>query len=192
LAMFVAAGPSHFVDPFDRYMAAVKTTTMQPDLRQFASECGVDVAQVQPKFALGGNSWNPVKNLAKSVYDLESDYFTTGEFRNADQRHFVIVWSMDLETEIRFAYCFDQHGAIRFADSRVWEISQPDHTGWFFARRWIPNASGGLTPQSGGFYNLSGKPIPKPKLEEDEQKNIDWPGTANSLSDFNLPPELLR
>jgi hypothetical protein len=83
LAMFAAARSSHFVDPFDRYMTAVKTTTLQPGLRQFALECGVDIAQVQPKFALGGNSWNPVKNLAKSVYDLESDYFTTGEFRNA-------------------------------------------------------------------------------------------------------------
>jgi hypothetical protein len=192
--LFAASGPSvsHFVDPFDSYMAAVKANTLQPGLREFASECGVDLPQTARKFAIGGNSWQPVKNLPKSVYDLESDYFTTGEFRNSAERRFAVIWSMDLETEIRFSYCFDQKGVIQFADSRVWEISQPDHTGWSFARRWVLNEAGRLTPQPGKFYSLSGRPISKPKLEEDEQKHIDWSGAANSLGDLKLPAELLR
>ncbi len=194
LAMLVAAGPSHshFVDPFDRYISAVKGNTLQPQLKRYAEQCGVDTLAAHPKYALSGKEWLPVKDLPKTVYDLASDYFTTDEVRNASDRHFVVIWSMDLETEIRLSYCFDGKGSIQFMDSRVWEISSPENTGWSFERRWKPNASGQLKPQSGQFIGLDGKPIAIPKLEDDEQKHIDWPGSANTMRDLKLPPSLLR
>jgi hypothetical protein len=194
LVMLLAAGPSrsHFVDPFDRYISAVKATTLQPQLKKYAEECGVDTVAGQPRYALGGKEWLPVKDLPKSVYDLASDYFTTGEFWNAGDRHFVVIWSMDLETEIRLSYCFDGKGTIRFMDSRVWEISRPDNQGWSFERRWKPDASGHLMPQDGQFVGLDGKPIARPKLEDDEQKHIDWQGSASRLSDLKLPESLLQ
>jgi len=194
LALFAASGPSvsHFIDPFDQYMDAAKMNKLQPQLAALANECGVAGDAVHPKFAIRQGSWRSVGNFAKSVYDLESDYFTTGEVRNSGKHHFVIVWSADLGTEIRFAYCFDDDGSLRFAQSKVWSLSRPGNVGWAFERRWRMDGSGKLVPESGRFLSFSGKPIAKPKSEADEQTNIDWPGEAKNLADLKLPGSMLQ
>jgi hypothetical protein len=67
-------------DPFDRYLAAVKANHPDTSLRRFATQCKIDLSQVQPRFAVSsGGDWLYVKNLAKGLSSLESDFYSTAE-----------------------------------------------------------------------------------------------------------------
>jgi hypothetical protein len=194
LMMFTAPGSSHshFVDPFDVYMSGVKAGRPGRELSGYAAECQVPVAGVPSTYAIGGSEWKQVPSLSGAVRNLASDHFSTLQMWKSDRRRFVVVWSYDLEQEYRDSYCFGEDGALRFEDNRAWMFELPSGKGWSHLRRWTPDATGRLVANSGHFSTMDGNPIPKPRLDPDEQKNLEYHTDFKRLNDLKLPSAMLR
>ena len=191
LAMFAAAGSSHshFVDPFDAYMSGVVSKQPGRELSGFAAECRVPVIGVESTYDLDGEQ---VASLAKALKVLEKDNFTTFQVWKSGSRRFVVIWSYDLEQEYRSSYCFAEDGTLRFEDVRAWLFELPSGKGWSYLQRWAPDSSGRLVAQPGHFASMNGKPIPKPKLSADDEKNLEYHEDIKRLGDLKLPPSMLQ
>jgi hypothetical protein len=191
LAMFLASGPSrsHFVDPFDIYMSGVEAKQPGRELSGFAAECQVPVIGIDSTYDLDGEQ---VPNLTKAVKALEKDDFTTFQVWKSSHRRFVVIWSYDLEQQYRSSYCFTENGTLQFEDVRAWLFDLPSGKGWSHLQRWVPDSSGSLVAQPGYFSSMNGKPIPKPKLNADDEKNIGYHEDIEKLSDLKLPPSMVR
>jgi len=171
------ASPSQ--SPFDRYLDAVKNHRVEASELAFLRKCGVDASRASHVYGVSvGDSWTRSSNLAKAVYDTESDFFNSAEvwWQNG-QAKAVDFWalSLDVGSESNTIYCLDATSRIRFAQStNAYTPVDGGPGGWIYRQDVRYDSSGKFIGKSGHFVNAQGEIISRPKLGEDDKKNFDW------------------
>jgi hypothetical protein len=183
-------------DPFNRYLAGIKSNQPEAALVRFAGECGVDVSKSQARFAVGpGSSFTQVKNLAKGLKSIETDFYSTAEVWTAESRVLVEIWanSDDVGSEVRYYKCFANRKMLQ-AEITNWNVpvEQADHAAWGYSRRWERGANERLQRTKAEFVDEMERPIPKPKLNDDGEKSLHRIPPLGPLSELKLPPSMLR
>ncbi|HEY6375301.1 MAG TPA: hypothetical protein VIX90_07220 [Edaphobacter sp.] len=174
-------------DPFNSYLNSVKEHRTPPGLTSFASECGFDLKQEKPIYAVSvGKTWVRSLNLAKAVYGTESDFFSSSEVWTKDGTARVIVlWSLSLDvgSEIRTMACISDDGKPRKLQVTNWSFPV-DREGqkWTHQQYKTFDKGGRVILNQGHFEDSHGRQIEPPKLDEDNQGSFDWvPDTSAFL-----------
>ncbi|MGA9069308.1 MAG: hypothetical protein WB424_03570 [Terracidiphilus sp.] len=183
-------------DPFNRYLVSIKSNQPEAALVRFAGGCDVEVSKVRPRFGVGpGSSLALVKDLAKGLRNLDTDFYSTAEVWVESNRVLVEFWanSDDVGSEVRYYECF-VNGKLSLAEVIEWNVPsyQTDIVAWGYSRRWERGANGRLQRTKAEFVDGMEKPIPKPKLDEEGEKSLHWVPLLGSLNELKLPPDLLR
>ncbi len=101
-------------DPFNSYLDSFKKHKTATGLASFASKCGFDLEGKSPVYAVSvGETWTLSPNLAKAVYDTESDFFSSAEVWTKDERaRLIVLWSLSLDvgSEVRTMACINDGG----------------------------------------------------------------------------------
>jgi hypothetical protein len=183
-------------DPFVRYLDDQKSNRLESALKRFAGECGVDIYSIKPLFAVSaGGDWLPTKNLTEGLNSLESDFYSVAEVWPEEDRVLVEIWanSDDVGSEVRVYRCFSKGKLLR-AESIDWNLpmEQPNDSTWGYARRWEAGKNGSMERTQVQFVDGMERPIPKPKLDADDEKSLNWMPSLGPLNELKLPPALLR
>jgi hypothetical protein len=191
--------PSTELNPFDRYLADVKSNWPEPALVRFASDCQIDLDSVPPRYAQKpGEKWILVKDLSRAQSDQETDFYHTIAVWHSPNRIMTEEWGMELDTGdyYRLFSCLNQK-KITLVDSVSWSIAPDDdpakETGWGYEHRWGLGKDGTIATTLKQFVDLRDKPISAPPLDEETKKRLDDEGVgANSWADLQLPDGLLN
>jgi hypothetical protein len=183
-------------DPFVRYLSSVKAGTPEPTLLRFATECGVDATKIRPRYAVGpGSSPSAVRNLARGLRSVDTDFYSTAEVWPSQDRVLVEIWanSDDVGSEVRYFKCFIG-GELTKAEVVNWNVpvSKGDPRIWGYSLRWERSGNGELTKTKTEFVDALGRTISKPKLDSEGEKSLHWNPFLGSLEDQKLPPSLFR
>ncbi len=183
-------------DPFARYLSSVKAGTPETALLRFATDCGVDVKKIQPRYAVGpGSSFTAVRNLARGLRSIDTDFYSTAEVWPSRERVLVEVWanSDDVGSEVRYFNCFIGKELMK-AEVVNWNVpvSKGDPKTWGYSLRWERTGNGELTKTKAEFVDALGRTIPKPKLDSEGEKSLLWVPFLGSLDDWKLPQSMLR
>jgi hypothetical protein len=184
-------------DPFSRYKAGVKTRREETSLTNFATQCGVDVLHRQSKFAVTvGGGWSPVKDLAKGIYDTESDFFSTAQVWSQGKAVLVETWDIsDTDGQETRTYSCYENGVSREVATISWSLPVVDDQGaiaWGFMRCWHRDSAGHMQRTTTHFVDEMERPIPKPKLDADEEKSLNWSPSLGPLNELKLPHSMLQ
>jgi hypothetical protein len=186
-----------FSDPFDRYLKGVKDNLPEPSLQKFATECGVDLAKSQPRFAVNpGGGWMRVQNLAGGMRNIDSDFYSTAEVWAAGNRVLVEIWpiSSDVGSEVRVFRCFEENKLLQ-AEAIDWTVpvyQAPSVIPWGYSRRWERGDNGHMKRATAQFVDEMERPIPRPKLDANDVKGLNWSPSLGPLNELKLPLALLR
>jgi hypothetical protein len=192
--------PSIKPDPYDRYLEDQKTDASGPALTRFASNCGVDVLHHKSKRAINvGDKWFQEEDLSKPSDDPEeaTDFFLTYQVWSDGHRVLVESWNIigSDGKETRDLYCFEDR-LLREIEDIAWSFPPfEDENGpsaWGYKQRWQRDTTGKMQRVTVEFVDGMERPIPKPKLDADDEKSLEWPLALNSLDDLKLPSVLLR
>jgi hypothetical protein len=184
-------------DPYAQYLKAVAKGELEPATRTFAEKCGIDLHNAQPKFAVSsGDDWAPVKNLARGLRSLDSDFYTSVEVWRVTDKTLVEMWPNDDSdgSNVRILRCYSGDKMVR-ADLVQWNLPMdpdPKFHPWGYVRVWRRDGSGGLQLLKAEFIDATGKAIAKPELDKDEEEGLKWIPQVNSLQELKLPPVLLK
>jgi hypothetical protein len=187
------------IDPFDRYLAGIKSNQPEATLVRFAGECGVDINARAPRYAdRPDNSWMQVKDLSKGIHGLATDFFATVAVWKQSDRILVELWVMELDvaSESRTFYCLDKR-IIALMESADWSLpiteqGGKENPGWGYEQLWKMTGAGKYERTLHGFVDSAEKPIIPPKLNVETQKRLNWTPTVRNWNDLKLPPALLR
>jgi hypothetical protein len=118
------------------------------------------------------------------------------EAHSINSKELIILWPNDDAEgiDIRDLLCYSGDRLER-AEVIEWDIPQdPDWKGgvWGYSRRWKRNQNGELIVVSQGFVDTSERPIQKPKLDADQEKDLQWTLDFDRLSKLKLPTALFR
>ena len=178
LALFAGSAAASTKDPFDGYMASIKNHQPEARLTDFAKSCGVSLDAI-PVYGVSTNGkWYKTTNLAKGVYNTESDYFATAAIWSANGKARLIdFWSLSLDigSEINVLYCLSPSGRVRIVD--VVNNTVPmagESVGWIYKQRIVFDVNGKTINKSGHFVDALGRTVKKPKLDEDDSASFDW------------------
>jgi hypothetical protein len=184
-------------DPFNRYLAGIKVNQPEVALVRFASECGVNVSNTSPRFAVGaGSSLTPVRNIAKGLGSLETDFYSTAEVWVGGDRVLLEFWanSDDVGSETRYLKCFSE-GKLMQAEVIDWNVSVSQSPGihaWGYSRRWERSTNGQLQRTKAEFVDEMERSIPRPMLDEEDKKSLLWIPPLGSIGELKLPQSMLR
>jgi hypothetical protein len=176
-------------DPFDRYMASVKHHQPEARLQEFAKSCGVSIEKT-PVYGVGpGGGWTRTANLAKGVYDTESDFFSTAAIWSVNGlARLIDFWSLSLDvgSEINVLYCLASSGDVRAIEvvNNSVPVEKGDAGGWIYEQREKFDENGKVIEKTGRFIDEYGKSVKKPKLGADVSGSFDW------IPDASLVPDL--
>ena len=181
-------------DPFDRYIKESSTNLSEPALGRFAHECGVDVSNSQPKFAVNpGSKWMTVANLSKGLRSIESDFFSSAEVWHEGDQVVVEIWaiSADVGSEVRVYRCFTKGELLR-AEAIDWNIPlvKTDVGTWGYSRRWERDTVTGMRRTEAEFVDEIERPIARPKLDAEGAQSLIWEPDLGPFADLKLPPAL--
>ena len=184
-------------DPFNRYLTGINSNQPEAALVRFAGECGVDVSTSPARFAVGpGSSFTQVKNLAKGLKSIETDFYSTAEVWIAENRVLAEIWanSDDVGSEVRYYKCFSNQKLVQavVVDWNLPLVKGQRLGAWGYARRWERGTNGVLHRTRAEFVDELEQPIPKPKLDADGEKSLVWVPSLGPLSGMRFPPSLLR
>ncbi len=183
-------------DPFNRYLAGIKSNQPEAAMVRFAGECGVDVLEIQPRFGAGpGSSLTLVTNLAKGLRSLDTDFYSTAEVWAEKDHVLVEFWanSDDVGSEVRY-YKWFVDGKLALAEVIEWNVPsyQTDIVAWGYSRRWERGANGRLQRTKAEFVDEMERQISKPKLDKEGEKSLHWVPLLGPLNELRLPLALLR
>ena len=184
-------------DPYARYLASVKNNRPEASVSRFAEECGIDLAHVPAKFAVSaGGPFKVVHNLSAGLNTLGSDFYTSVEVHSINGKELIILWPNDDAegVDIRELLCYSGD-LLERAEAIYWDIPQdPDFKGgvWGYSRRWARSQGGNLLVVNEGFVDTSERPIQTPKLDADQEKDLQWTPDFDRLSKLKLPTALFR
>ena len=120
----------------------------------------------------------PSRNLAKAVYDTESDYFSSSEVWTKDGKARVIVlWSLalDVGSEVRTMACMNDAGKPSKLQVTNWSFPvNGENPEWIHQQSETFDDSGKLVLKQGHFEDSQGRHVGRPKLDEDSQGSFDW------------------
>ncbi|MFZ1085893.1 MAG: hypothetical protein WAN35_13090 [Terracidiphilus sp.] len=185
--------------PFNQYLESIKASRAEPALLRVAQECGVDLNTVAPHYAdLPDNTWILVKDLAKSVHGIESDFFATAAVWHQSDRILVELWEMQLDAQIetRSFYCLNQR-KIKTIESLNWTLPEVMQNGikkpgWGHEQHWKVTETGNLERIFQSFIDFGGNTINEPKLDAQARKDLLWKPTVRRWNDLELPSTLLQ
>lgn len=189
-----ASSISFAATPFDRYIAEIKTYHSSESLKKFTASCGVTNQQSLARFAASAGTWAVTEDLPKSVFELETDYFSTVEILGSrDGGTAIDLWSVDLDQDVNSVLCFDVKGHLRFLESTYWSFADTgsQKVAWIYKQKRELTSSGELLARSGEFEDAQGRKIASPNLSKKEKENLDWV-PAKQLSGLQLPQAILK
>jgi len=199
LALVLAAGNPAKTStyPFDNYITAVKQHRPTARITRFANVCGTPITALLPVYGIGGYSkavpWKLSRNFPKDVYDMESDFLSTAEIWRLHYTPRVIdIWSTDAETEEEDMFCLERDGTVKFMRKVYWALPS-DGLGWWEFRqdqRFDANGKWVVTP--GRFFDMNGHALSTPKLDSDDELNIQRIIDTRKLNEFQFPSKMLR
>ncbi len=196
---FSSAQVAHKKDPFSQYLARIKAGIPEPSLVRVAQECGVDLKTVAPHYAdLPDNTWILVKDLAKGIHGLETDFFATVTVWKQEDRILIEMWEMqlDVENENRTFYCLTQRKitAVESSDWMLPEVMQNgmEKPGWGYEQHCEMTGAGKFERTFHGFVNFNSEPMAEPKLDEKTRKSLIRTPKIKTWDDLKLPPALLQ
>jgi hypothetical protein len=186
-------------DPFSQYLAGIKGNSSAPSLMRIAQDCGVDINTVAPRYAvLPDNNWVLVKDLAKGLHGLETDFYETAALWKQADHVLVEIWEMQLDVgnENRIFYCID-HRKITAVESTDWmlpEVLENDKKkpGWGYEQRWDVTEAGKYKRTFHGFVDFNSEPMAEPKIDEKTRRSLVWMPKVRGWEDLKLPSSLLQ
>ena len=190
LAAFLFSSASHSSNPFDLYIAQIKSGKTAHSLKEFALSCGVPANQSHPRYALSVGSWEASKNLPREVYAAESDFLSTAELRVGSNGAKVLnLWTIDLEQDINTRFCFAPDGHLRFLDAANYTFNSESSeiVSWVYKQRRTFDSDGRVKSKSGHFEDGQGQKVSPPPMDADEEKSFDWVPSGRTLQELGLP-----
>jgi len=184
-------------DPFSRYLDGIKENQPETALIRFARECSVNIANAKPRFAVGaGSSITPVKDIARGLRSLETDFYSTSQTWVEGGRVLLEAWanSDDVGSEVRYFECFSKSRLMQ-AEVILWNVplvQSASIRSWGYSRRWERKVDGPLQRTKAEFVDGMERTIPAPKLDENGKKSLLWIPPLGPLSELHLPSALLR
>jgi hypothetical protein len=178
-------------------LAGIKTNQPEAALLRFGAECGVDILNLHPRFAVGpGSSLTLVMNLANGLRSIETDFYSTAEVWTEGDHVLVEYWanSDDVGSEVRYYKCFANRKLLQ-TEVIAWNVpvfQSPHVLPWGYSRRWERGANGHMQRTKAEFVDEMERQIPKPKLDEEDEKSLRWIPPLGPLNELKLPPALLK
>jgi len=158
LSSLSSAQTASQMDPFSQYLEGIKANRPETSLLRVAQVCGVDLNTVAPRYAdLPDNTWILVKDLAKGIHGLETDFFVTVAVWKQSDRILVEMWEMqlDVKNETRLFYCLEQR-KIKIIESSEWTLPEvlqngKEKPGWGYEQHWNVTEAGKYERTFHGF-----------------------------------------
>lgn len=197
---FSFAQGSRQIDPFQRYLAGLKSNRSEVALARVAAQCSKDLGTATVRYAdRPGETWKLHKNLTGAQGDQETDFFATAAVWHVGNRILVEEWSMDLEAgdEIRTLYCLLNRQVVS-GEQIEWSSSNDEDavasaaSNWAYEVRWKVEQGRFFKSTLQRFVNDRGEPVPKPKLGPDAPAVFGIIPEMKIWGDLKLPDELLR
>lgn len=175
----LATGGAVATDPFSNYLTAVKAQSASSAFETFAVGCGLQPKRQQPIYGVSvGESWERTSDLAKAVHDTESDFFSSAEVWVQDGKaRVVVLWSLSLDvgSEVRTLACLADNGSVKNLQVTNWSIPVDSSPGGWQHEQFVSfDGTGRAVSKRGYFVDSSGRPTPKPKMDEDEKGSFEW------------------
>ncbi len=193
------------INPFQRYLAGLKANRPEAALIRFASECGVDINLVSPKYAQNpAGTWIPHKDLSRVFIDQETDSYATAAVWHIDDIIMVEYWGMVLDTGNYYrTYSCLQNRVITFEEETDWlippltdERERGSYPAWGLEQHRQIGKDGKYEIVSHHFVDAYGRPIKAPKLNADDEEYLkDFQRKPNKLltwTNLSLPQSLLQ
>jgi hypothetical protein len=166
-------------DPFNSYLDSVKEHKATLGLASLATKCGFNLEGKHPIYAVSvGETWTLSPNLAKAVYDTESDFFSSAEVWTKDDKvRLMVLWSLSLDvgSEVRTMACINDDGRPLMLQVTNWSIPVDGKgQGWIHQQYEMLDRTGKVVLKEGHFEDAYGRKTAPPKLDEDDQGSFDW------------------
>jgi hypothetical protein len=189
-------------NPLDSYIEGLRTHSMNNAAAGFTQTCGVKLDEATDRFAFSNNeagTWKPVDDLPKAYDDIEMDLVGTAEVWKNSAGTVVEIWqaALDVGGFSRNFFCFDKVGRLTAFDAMNFQIPTDDGKPWGIHERWILKKDGTFRAEIPfQFIGLDEKVIPKPKLDQDDEKfAASWghkPPPIKTLNELKIPKALFN
>jgi hypothetical protein len=183
------------VDPFSNYLKQVKEHKSSPAFSEFARQCGLRPSELRPIYGVSvGGRWERSADLAKAIYDTDSDFFSSAEvWVQGKSPRAVVFWSLSLDvgSEVRTMVCLDGNSKLR--DMRVTNWSIPvdgGQGGWTHEQFETFDKTGKVISKRGYFVDSHGMHTAKPKLDQEDEGSFEWAPDPTVIS--KIQSDLLR
>jgi hypothetical protein len=159
---------------------------------RFTRICGVKLDEAAVRFAFSNDdagTWKLVDDLPKAYDDIGMDLVGTAEVWKNSSGTLVETWQAELDVGGfgRTFFCFDKNGRLTAIDSVNFQIPTDDNKPWGMHERWTLNKDS--TFQAAipfQFIDPDEKVVPKPKLDQDDEKFAgSWGRIAPSIKTLN-------
>jgi hypothetical protein len=188
--------------PLDSYIEGLRTHSMNNAAARFAQTCGVKLDEAADRFAFSNNdagTWKLVDDLPKAYDDVEMDLVNTAEVWKNPAGTVVEIWQavLDVGGFSRSFFCFDKDGQLTTFDAIDFQIPTDEGKPWGIHERWILKKDGvfqAAIPFQ--FIDFDEKTIPKPKMDQDDEKfAASWghkPPPIKTVNELKLPKALFN
>jgi hypothetical protein len=183
--------------PLDSYIEGLRAHSMNHAAARFAQICGVKLDEAAVRFAFSNDdagTWKVVGDLPKAYDDIGMDLVGTAEVWKNPVGTLVETWqaALDVGGFGRTFLCFDKNGRLTAIDSANFQIPTDDGKPWGMHERWILKKDGAFQEAIPfQFIDLDEEVIPKPKLDQDDEKFVGgWghiPPAIKTLNELKLP-----
>ncbi|MGA9672595.1 MAG: hypothetical protein WBQ94_25490 [Terracidiphilus sp.] len=188
--------------PLDFYIEGLRTHSMNNAAAGFTQICGVKLDEAAIRFAFSNDdsgTWKLVDDLPKAYGDIEMDLVGTAEVSKNPTGTVVEIWqaALDVGGFSRSLFCFDKDGRLTVFDATNFQVPTDDGKPWGMHERWILKKDGAFQAAIPcQFIDLDEKVIPKPKLDQDDEKfTRSWghrPPPIKTLNELKLPKALFN
>jgi hypothetical protein len=197
-----ASSKPGFQSPLDSYIETLRNHQMNSAAAEFARACDIKLDEGAHRFAFSNDdtgTWRVIRDLPKAYDSIEMDLIGTAEVWKSPSGIIVEIWeaALDVGGFGRTFYCFDEAGRLKALDATNYQIPTDDGKPWGMHERWILRTNGTFQASIPfQFIDLDEKPIPKPKLDQDEEKFArSWghkPPSVKTLNEIKLPKALFN
>jgi hypothetical protein len=188
--------------PLDSYIEGLRAHSMNNAAARFTQICGVKLDEAAVRFAFSNNdagTWKLVDDLPKAYDNIVMDLVGTAEVWKNPAGTLVETWqaALDVGGFSRSLFCFDKNGRLTALDAINFQIPTDDGKPWGMHVRWVLEKNGAFRATIPfHFIDLDEKPIPKPKLDpDDETFATSWgrkPPPIKNVNELKLPKALFN
>jgi hypothetical protein len=191
-------------DPFHSYLSELRTGRYGTGLVRFATECGVNLKTIRPRYAQAPNNeeWKVVKNLKNALEDMSKDYYGTVTVWTNPRTVLVAYFGVDAELALgsqrRSLFCL-ANGKIQETEILDWEyfagedLNGPIKPHWLgYERRWKRNSENSYSTLLQHYVDRGEHSIAQPIDSEKSLFETDSFPSQFSWEDLKLPSTLLH